>query len=37
MKVRSSIKKMCLSCKVVKRSGTLFVICKTKKHKQRQG
>ncbi|MAC03535.1 MAG: 50S ribosomal protein L36 [Gammaproteobacteria bacterium] len=38
MKVRSSIKKICKDCKVVKRTGTLFVICKTnKRHKQRQG
>ncbi len=37
MKVRSSIKKICNSCKIVKRDGRLYVICKTKKHKQRQG
>ncbi|MFH1246368.1 MAG: 50S ribosomal protein L36 [Candidatus Liptonbacteria bacterium] len=38
MKVRSSIKKMCISCKIVKRGGNLYVICKkNKKHKQRQG
>ncbi|MEK7608275.1 MAG: 50S ribosomal protein L36 [Patescibacteria group bacterium] len=37
MKVRASIKKMCQNCKVVKRSGRLYVICKNPKHKQRQG
>ncbi|MCL5003772.1 MAG: 50S ribosomal protein L36 [Patescibacteria group bacterium] len=38
MKVRASIKKMCKDCKVVKRKGVLFVICKKNpKHKQRQG
>ncbi|MAV83498.1 MAG: 50S ribosomal protein L36 [Gammaproteobacteria bacterium] len=37
MKVRSSIKRICKDCKIVKRNGTLFVICKNKRHKQRQG
>jgi len=38
MKVRSSIKKICKDCQVVKREGVLRVICKTNpKHKQRQG
>lgn len=38
MKVRSSVKKICIECKVVKRKGILRVICKTNpKHKQRQG
>ncbi|MDB5035088.1 MAG: 50S ribosomal protein L36 [Candidatus Kapaibacterium sp.] len=38
MKVRSSVKKMCDSCKIVKRKGVVRVICKkTPKHKQRQG
>ncbi|OGM32231.1 50S ribosomal protein L36 [Candidatus Woesebacteria bacterium RIFCSPHIGHO2_02_FULL_38_9] len=37
MKVRSSIKKICKNCKVVKRKGVLYVICKNPKHKQRQG
>ncbi|MBI4084916.1 MAG: 50S ribosomal protein L36 [Candidatus Liptonbacteria bacterium] len=37
MKVRSSIKKICKSCKVTKRRGSLYVICKNPKHKQRQG
>ncbi|MBU0978959.1 MAG: 50S ribosomal protein L36 [Patescibacteria group bacterium] len=38
MKVKSSIKKMCINCKIVKRKGVARVICKTnRKHKQRQG
>ena len=37
MKVRSSVKKICEKCKVVKRHGVVYVICETAKHKQRQG
>ncbi|MFA6105073.1 MAG: 50S ribosomal protein L36 [Patescibacteria group bacterium] len=37
MKVRASVKKICLKCKIVRRNRTLRVICETKKHKQRQG
>lgn len=37
MKVRSSIKKICEKCKIVKRKGILYVICANPKHKQRQG
>jgi large subunit ribosomal protein L36 len=37
MKVRSSVKKICDKCKVVRRRGVLRVICVTAKHKQRQG
>jgi large subunit ribosomal protein L36 len=38
MKVRSSVKKICEDCKVIKRNGVVRVICnKDKKHKQRQG
>jgi len=37
MKVRSSIKKMCDKCKIIKRRGVLRVICENPKHKQRQG
>jgi len=28
---------MCENCKVVRRRGVLYVICKNPKHKQRQG
>lgn len=35
MKVRSAIKKYCDACSIVKREGTVFVICsKDPKHKQ---
>jgi len=37
MKVRASVKKICVQCKIVKRKGVLFVICANPKHKQRQG
>ena len=38
MKGRASVKKMCSSCRVIKRNGVVRVICsKTPKHKQRQG
>ncbi|MEX0869811.1 MAG: 50S ribosomal protein L36 [Candidatus Spechtbacterales bacterium] len=38
MKVRASVKTICKSCKVVRRKGHVYVICKTNpKHKQRQG
>ncbi|MCK5829152.1 MAG: 50S ribosomal protein L36 [Methylococcales bacterium] len=37
MKVRASVKKICRNCKLIKRKGTLRVICKDGRHKQRQG
>lgn len=37
MKVRSSVKKMCEKCKIIKRRGVVRVICENPKHKQRQG
>lgn len=37
MKVKSSIKKICKDCKVIKRAGVLRVICKNPRHKQKQG
>jgi large subunit ribosomal protein L36 len=37
MKVRSSVKKMCDHCKLIRRRGVLRVICSNPKHKQRQG
>ncbi|OGF23546.1 50S ribosomal protein L36 [Candidatus Falkowbacteria bacterium RIFCSPHIGHO2_02_FULL_42_9] len=37
MKVRSSVKKICKDCEIVRRKGRVRVICKTPKHKQRQG
>jgi len=37
MKVRTSVKRMCVKCKVVRRYGVVRVICSNPKHKQRQG
>jgi large subunit ribosomal protein L36 len=37
MKVRASVKPICRTCKVVRRRGVVRIICKTAKHKQRQG
>ncbi|MBI2514722.1 50S ribosomal protein L36 [Candidatus Wolfebacteria bacterium] len=38
MKVRSSVKKICKSCKIARRRGRVYVLCpKNPKHKQRQG
>lgn len=37
MKVRASVKPICKDCKIIKRKGTVRVICITPKHKQRQG
>ncbi len=37
MKVRSSVRKICENCKIIKRKGVVKVICKNPKHKQRQG
>jgi large subunit ribosomal protein L36 len=38
MKVRSSIKRICEHCKIVRRKGVTRIICaKNPRHKQRQG
>jgi large subunit ribosomal protein L36 len=37
MKVRSSVKRICESCKMIRRHGKLLVICTNPRHKQRQG
>ncbi|HOK65810.1 MAG TPA: 50S ribosomal protein L36 [Anaerohalosphaeraceae bacterium] len=37
MKVRSSVKRICENCKLVRRKGVLRVICSNPRHKQRQG
>ena len=37
MKVRSSVKKICDNCKIVRRKRVVRVICANPKHKQRQG
>ncbi|MDP9379046.1 MAG: 50S ribosomal protein L36 [Chloroflexota bacterium] len=37
MKVKASVKPRCEKCKVIKRFGTVMVICTNPRHKQRQG
>ena len=38
MKVRSSVRRMCVNCKIIKRRGVVRVICSSDpRHKQRQG
>jgi len=37
MKVRSSVRKMCPKCKIIRRKGVVRVICVDPKHKQKQG
>ncbi len=37
MKVRASVKPICEKCKVIKRKGSVRVVCSNPKHKQRQG
>jgi large subunit ribosomal protein L36 len=37
MKVGASVKKVCRKCKIVKRKRIVRVICKEKRHKQKQG
>ncbi|MBI5469741.1 50S ribosomal protein L36 [Candidatus Kaiserbacteria bacterium] len=37
MKVKASVKKICMHCKHVRRRGKLFVVCSNPRHKQRQG
>ena len=37
MKVKASVKPICEKCKVVKRKGTVRIICESPKHKQKQG
>ena len=36
MKVRTSVKKICEKCKVIRRKGKVTVICENPKHKQKQ-
>ena len=37
MKVRTSVRRLCDKCKVIRRRGVVRVICSNPKHKQRQG
>ena len=36
MKRRSSVKKMCEKCRVIRRRGAVMIICLNPKHKQKQ-
>ncbi|MGB0637355.1 MAG: 50S ribosomal protein L36 [Gammaproteobacteria bacterium] len=37
MKVQASVKRICRNCRVIRRKGSVRVICKNPRHKQRQG
>jgi large subunit ribosomal protein L36 len=37
MKVRTSVRKICENCKIVRRKGRVYVVCTNARHKQRQG
>jgi large subunit ribosomal protein L36 len=37
MKVQASVKAICRNCRIIRRKGTVRVICKDPRHKQRQG
>ncbi|OGB75187.1 50S ribosomal protein L36 [candidate division Kazan bacterium RIFCSPHIGHO2_01_FULL_49_10] len=37
MKVRTSVKKMCKNCRVIRRKRRVRIICTNPKHKQVQG
>lgn len=36
MKNRTSLQKICNSCRLIKRKGKILIICSNPKHKQRQ-
>jgi len=37
MKVLASVKRICRDCKIIRRKRVVRVICKDRRHKQRQG
>ncbi|MBN2495143.1 MAG: 50S ribosomal protein L36 [Deltaproteobacteria bacterium] len=37
MKVRSSVKRICNKCRILRRRGVVRVVCSNPRHKQRQG
>jgi large subunit ribosomal protein L36 len=37
MKVRASVRKRCINCRMIRRRGKILVVCIKPKHKQRQG
>lgn len=37
MKVRTSVKRICRNCRLIRRGGRVWVLCKNARHKQKQG
>jgi large subunit ribosomal protein L36 len=37
VKISTSVKRRCERCKVIRRHGSVMIICTNPKHKQRQG
>ena len=37
MKVRSSVRRICENCRIIRRRGVIRVVCSNPRHKQRQG
>nr|YP_010860348.1 ribosomal protein L36 [Hydriastele microspadix]YP_010862659.1 ribosomal protein L36 [Saribus merrillii]ALI92079.1 Rpl36 [Merrilliodendron megacarpum]WGM75116.1 ribosomal protein L36 [Hydriastele microspadix]WGM79731.1 ribosomal protein L36 [Saribus merrillii] len=37
MKIRTSVRKICEKCQLIRRRGRIIVICSNPRHKQRQG
>lgn len=37
MKVRASVKRICRNCRLIRRGGRVWVLCKNPRHKQKQG
>ncbi|MBQ3480384.1 MAG: 50S ribosomal protein L36 [Aeriscardovia sp.] len=37
MKVKPSVKRICEHCRIIRRHGSVMVICSNPRHKQRQG
>nr|AKF00128.1 ribosomal protein L36 [Orania palindan] len=37
MKMRTSVRKICEKCRLIRRRGRIIVICSNPRHKQRQG
>nr|YP_010694231.1 ribosomal protein L36 [Impatiens morsei]WCD66924.1 ribosomal protein L36 [Impatiens morsei] len=36
MKIRTSVRKICEKCRLIRRRGRILVICSNPRHKQRQ-
>nr|ARI46827.1 ribosomal protein L36 [Olax imbricata] len=37
MKIRTSVRKICKKCRLIRRRGRIIVICSNPRHKQKQG